>query len=666
MSTKRSRSWFWQVVLFLAFSLLFSALPFVFALLLDKSSALLATVMAWYAAFPPLILLVLAWLLYHNEQSWAAIAGRMAVSVGIWFGLQALLSALVNLHILVRLFALPATLAGGEGYLLGAVVFLGGGLVLWIAGLRLGLNRPAQPSKTVFAAGTAAFLLLAVLVPVLLVTLTNVGRTALPAGGPATPSQGEVLSYTSDVYNMSTGIRRPGWPAAEETRDYVAGQLASFGFDEVNIEPYTFDLWREKGWSLTVDPDGEAWQPETFFYPYSGPTAADGIEAELVYVGEPTEEGFSAAGVSGKIALVDLPATNISWDQMKLFTFLAYDPEKTAEGWSHPYPIGWPVVEANELAEAHGAAGLVGILHEYPEMGAFSYYAPYDGELRPVPGLYVRDEDGQRLIDATQGRTTRARLLLDADVSKGGGTAWTVYGVLPGQRDDVVMVHTHYDAPWRSGIEDSAGVGMVLGLARYYAELPPDQREHTMVFYFGGSHMIGAPANTAFMEAHAGDIMSDLVVDIAIEHIADDYNPPDTLGEDVEPRGNFVYENPVMVSALAGSVASHGSYRTLLFPTGTPLGVPTDAGMFARAGYPVSSLISGPVWLFDDDDTLERVAVEELAPLSAMYIDFIGRLDRLADPLLRFNLNVWTVILTAVVLLPLATLSAAYWPRKKD
>jgi len=59
------------------------------------------------------------------------------------------------------------------------------------------------------------------------------------------------------------------------------------------------------------------------------------------------------------------------------------------------------------------------------------------------------------------------------------------------------------------------------------------------------------------------------------------------------------------------------------------------------------------------------VAVKELAPLSAMYIDFIGRLGRLADPLLRFNLNVWTVIITALLLVPLATFSAAHWPRKE-
>lgn len=664
MVTKRSRSWVWQLVLFLVLGILFSALPFIFALLLDKSNLPLAIITAWYAAFPPVILLILAWLLYHDESSWAAAAGRMAVSVGIWFALQALFSALVKAHILVRLLALPATLAGGKGYTLGALVFLIGGLALWIAGPRLGLGRRATPSKSTFAVGTAAFLVLAVLGLALLIALTTVRATALPLGGPKAPSQEEVMRYTTAIYDM--GIRRPGWPATQQAKDYVVSQLQSFGFKDVRVEPYTFDLWKESAWSLTVDPAGRAWQPETYIYPYSGPTDSKGIEADMVYVGKPTEENFAQAGVTGKIVLVDLPATNISWDQMKLFTFMAYDPDKTAKGWSHPYPIGWPVLEVSELAQAHGAAGLVGILHEYPKMGTFSYYAPYDGEIRPVPGLYVRDEDGQRMIAQLQGGQTRARLVLNADVSKGGGTAWTVYGVLPGKRDDIVMVHTHYDAPWRSGIEDSAGVGMVLGLARYYAQMPAKAREHTMIFYFGGSHMIGARANTAFMQTHAADVMSRLVVDIAIEHISDDYNPPNAPAGLVEPRGNFVYENPVMVSALAGSVADHGSYRTLLFPTGTPLGVPTDAGMFAREGYPVSSLISGPVWLFDDDDTLERVAVKELAPLSAMYIDFIGRLGRVADPLLRFNLNVWTVIITAVLLVPLATLSAAHWPRKKD
>ena len=662
MTKQRSRSPFWLVVLFLVLSILFSALPFVFALLLNKSSVTLAISMAWYAAFPPVILLILAWSLYHNEASWATIAGRLAVSVGIWFGLQALFVALMQVHILIQLFALPATLAGGQGYRLGALVFLIGGLVLWIVGMRQGLNRPSVPGRTAFIAGTAAFLGLSLLGLLLLIVLTTVPATIPAAGGPEVPTKDEVFGYISDVYNL--GIRRPGWPATAQARDYIVNHLKSFGFQDVHVEPYTFDLWKEKSWSLTVGKDTEAWQPETYFYPYSGPTGPDGVEAEMVYVGEPTEANFAATDATGKIVLVDLPPTNISWDEMKLFTFMAYDPKNTAEGWSHPYPIGWPVIEAYDLAKAHGAVGLVGILHAYPEMGTFGYYAPYDGVLRPMPSLYVLDKDGQRLIKQIQSGVTRARLVLDAEVSKGGGTAWTIYGVLPGQRDDIVMVHSHYDSPWQSGVEDSSGVGMVLGLARYYAQLPVDQRQNTMVFFFGGTHMIGAPANTAFMERHKNDIMSKLLVDIAIEHIADDYNPPAASTGLPEPRGNFIFENPVMVSALAESVAKHDIFRMLLFPTGTPLGVPTDAGMFFDAGYPVSSMICGPIGLFDNDDTLARVATGQLAPMSAMYIDFIGRLGRVAAPLLRFNLNLWVVIVTAIVLLPLAVFSAVHWPRK--
>ncbi len=664
MVKPRSRSPFWQVILFLVLSILFSALPFVFALLLNKSSVVLAISMAWYAAFPPVILLILAWLLYHSESSWVVITGRLAVSVGIWFGLQALFAALLNVHILIQLFALPSTLAGGQGYLLGTLVFLGGGLVLWLAGSRQGFKRTSVHGKTIFTVSSAAFLGLSVLGLLLLIVLTTIPATNPVSAGVEAPTQNEIFGYISDVYNL--GIRRPGWPATLQAKDYIVNQLKAFGFQDVNVEPYTFDLWKEKSWSLTVRKDAVAWQPETYFFPYSGPTGPEGVEAELAYVGEPTEANFSAVDVTGKIVLVDLPATIISWDEMKLFTFMAYDPQNTAEGWAHPYPIGWPVIEAYDLAKAHGATGLVGILHDYPDDGSFGYYAPYDGVIRPLPSLYVLDKDGQRLIEQIKAGPTTARLVLDADVTKSGGTAWTIYGVLPGQRQDIVMLHSHYDSPWQSGVEDSSGVGMVLGLARYYAQVPADQRRNTMVFFFGGTHMIGAPANTAFLEAHKDDIMSKLLVDIAIEHIADDYNPPAAPTGLVEPRGNFIFENPVMVSALAESVANHNIYRMLLFPTGTPLGVPTDAGNFFEAGYPVSSMICGPVGLFDNNDTLERVAVDQLAPMSAMYIDFIGRLGRVAAPLLRFNLNVWAVIITAILLLPLALISAVNWPRKDD
>jgi len=42
-------------------------------------------------------------------------------------------------------------------------------------------------------------------------------------------------------------------------------------------------------------------------------------------------------------------------------------------------------------------------------MGEFTYYAPYDGILRPIPGMYVLESDGERLKAALAQRGPRRR-----------------------------------------------------------------------------------------------------------------------------------------------------------------------------------------------------------------------------------------------------------------
>lgn len=661
MDSPRSRSLVGQMLLFLLLSLLFSALPFVTSLVLDRSSLWLAVVTAWYAALPPVLFLLLAWLLYRQEANWVSLIGRLWVSVGIWFGLQALFQALSAVHVLVQLLAFPAITAGGKGFTAGALLFLVGGGLLWVVGRRPGLRRGDGPSRLVSALATAGLLALSFVALPLLALLTSRPVSALPQAGPSLPTEEEIFGYIADLYNL--GARRPGSEADQEAIHYLVERFQEFGFADVRSEPFRFDYWVPQEWSLTVEPENDTpWEVESFYVPYSGPTDRAGVTAEIAYVGEGSEADFAAADVSGKIVLADLPPVDIGWDQMRLFSFMAYDPEKTAAGWSHPYPIGWMFryYEVYERAFAHGAVGIIGILHDYPDMGGFTYYAPYDGVLRPIPSLYVMEDDGARIRDGVAAGPVQARIVLQAQVSEQGGETATVYGVLPGQSETALVIHSHHDSPWPSGVEDSSGVGMVLALARYFAQVPQTQRARTLIFTFTGSHMVGAPSNQAFMEAHRDDLMARMLFDICIEHIADDYNPPLPPTGRVEPRGAFITENPVAVSLYAGAVADHQMVRTLIFPTGTPLGVPTDAGPFARAGYQVISLISGPTWLFDDDDTLERVARDQLEPLAAMYVDFIGRLNRLPDPLLAFNLNIWTVLVTALLLTPLAILSVAH------
>jgi hypothetical protein len=207
-------------------------------------------------------------------------------------------------------------------------------------------------------------------------------------------------------------------------------------------------------------------------------------------------------------------------------------------------------------------------------------------------------------------------------------------------------------------------VGVVLALAKYYSQAPLSDRPYTMMFLFTGGHMVGGATNEDFIERHHADILPRAMYDIAIEHISDDYLPPAAPTGNAEPRGVFITENPVTVALYSTSVVAAGLSRTLVFPTGTPLGVPTDAQHYGRAGVPVVSLISGPAWLFDDDDTLERVDKERLAPLTAMYIDFASRLDATPECLLRFNLT-WAVLgLLLLVMSPLAALFLAYRKQK--
>lgn len=664
------QSWVGQVVLFLVLALVFSALPFVCALLLDKSSIGLAFFITWYALIPPVVFLLLGWLLYHAEPDWRTFVGRVWIGIGIWFLIQVLLNLASGLHVIVTLLTLPTMTAGGTGFLVGALLFLGGGVALALVGrFQAGVSSDLAGQQGLFLGATAALLALVLIGLPLVIILT----TRLPdsiSGGPAVPTEDEIFGWIEAVYNMGdTGDRRTGSEADQMTIDYLQEQLRAFGFTEVHAEPYTFHYWEATAWGVTVNPGGDdAEELPSFYVPYSGPTGPEGLTGELVYLGEGGEADFEGADVAGRIILVELPPIVIGWDQQKLFTFMAFDPANTVgageETWEHPYPIGWlfGYLEVYERAVANGAAGIVGILQGYPDMGEFTYYAPYDGILRAIPSLYVMEDDGERLVEAAQAGDVTVQLVLDAAVSEGGGETATVYGVLPGRSDTVIFVHSHHDAPFRSGVEDSSGVGMVLALAQYYAQIPEDARDRTMVFAFTGSHMVGAPSNEAFIEAHRDDIMANMLFDVAIEHIADDYNPPAPPTGLVEPRGIFITENPVIVSLVARSVARHDIYRTLLFPTGTPLGVPTDAGPFQRAGYPIISNISGPTWLFDDDDTLDRVAREQLVPLAEMYIDLIGGMNGVGDPLLRFNLNVWAIVFVAAVLTPLAALSAIAWP----
>jgi len=643
----------------LGLSILFSALPFLAALLLDKSGLALALFMTWYFLFPPVVILLVTLWINARQPFWLRTLGAIWLSLAVWFLLQYLLSALAGLSVIIRLLAMPAVFTGNAtAFLITGLILLVAGVVLYVAGPR----TPRPKSKPALAWSALALLLIIslVLTPVSVIATSSPSfKSADPA---TTPSKDYILRLTDDVYTI--GERRPGSEADQATIKFLEMMLLASGFKQVYVEKSNFDYWEPVKWGITVQPGTEAsWQPESFYVPYSGPAAAGGTEAEVVYLGSISKPDWQ--DIEGKIVLVDIPPTDVSWDQMKLFSYMAYEPENALKGWAHPYPIGWMMkyISFYKQAEARHPAGIIGILRGYPEMGKFTYYAPYDGELRSIPGMYLLEEAGDKLKAQVAAAKTTARIELDARTAPGAGESANVYAVLPGRSADAIIFHSHHDSPWRSGVEDSSGVGMVMALAGYYVQIPESERPFTMIFLLTGGHMVGGATNDAFIEKHRDDIMKQALYDIAIEHISDDYVPPAEPKGGAEPRGVFITENPITVSLYAASVADAGLTRTLVFPTGTPLGVPTDAQHFGRAGLPVVSMISGPVWLFDDDDTMERVHRPSLEPMARMYIDFVNRLAATPAFLLRFNIT-WALL--GLLLAVMSVLAAFFLAYRKE
>ncbi|MDH5815718.1 MAG: M28 family peptidase [Candidatus Nezhaarchaeota archaeon] len=287
--------------------------------------------------------------------------------------------------------------------------------------------------------------------------------------------------------------------------------------------------------------------------------------------------------------------------------------------------------DAYETAREHGAIGFIGVLEDYPKLGEeLTYYAPYDGILRPMPGLWVSKETGDLLKSMLSKDKVSAKITLEAEIRP--TITHNIYGVLPGKTDEVMIVHSHHDGPFQSAVEDASGCSVVLALAKYFTRCR-EQIKRTLLFLFTAGHFYGGAegiGQKAFIEAHKSDVIARTLIDVAIEHVAKECLVKDGIAvmtENVEPRGLFTTDNPVLIDIAKKAIIKNDVERILVLPTTTPINVPTDAHLFWKNGIPIYSLISGPVYLFDVTDTPDKVAKDQLEVLTKMFIDIIRELD---------------------------------------
>ena len=366
-------------------------------------------------------------------------------------------------------------------------------------------------------------------------------------------------------------------------------------------------------------------------------TGPEGLTAQLVYVGDGSEEDFDEVDVRGKIAVGDVRFKQIDYrDWAQGLASFYHDPAGSfVQGAGHPDPFTPNTYPFNYFrAMERGAAGFVGVLVDYIDSNAFyaedfSYAAD---SVMSIPGLWVTRSVGEEIKAKLKRGAVDGRLHLTGAVKK--TTGHFVVGHLPGKSRETIMVQSHHDSAFGGAVQDASGCASVLALARYFAAQPLAKRERSMMFVTMDTHYANYEAHDAFIDRYLKG-QHPIVVDVAVEHIAREMVVRDGRGVmtgDIEPR-LFVVSNSGPLQALTRrAIVRHDYRRSLLIPTirftETGGDVPTDAGAFyLDAKLPIISMISGPIYLYDIADTVDKVAVEELQPTAALFADIIEQLD---------------------------------------
>ncbi len=447
---------------------------------------------------------------------------------------------------------------------------------------------------------------------------------------------------------VALGIRRPGYVADRQAEEWAVRRFAEIGVKNVVLEPVELPMWESASATLDVWPsdDPAAGQRFTgFALPYT--RGCTELERDLL----PAD----AADVRDQIIVEPLTFVDLPQSLMRDGATFAYDPDgdfgtpPEASTRRRPRRQPGPIAPVQKLpfgprfntvgdaAVEAGAAGYVGILTGVP-WETRDYYVPYDARPRPISGLWLSRSDGIILQRMLAGRSSspranaaarphRARLGVDGRTTI--VHSHNVVGRLHGTGDQTVVVGSHHDAPWASAVEDASGMALVLAQATYWASVPPEQRPHNLTFVLTAGHMAGGAGARAFVSQHAEELER-VVLEVHLEHAAaevrGDGKRLERTGQP-EPRWWFTSTEPGLEAAVADALRAEDLRRSLVLkPTVFGEAPTTDGSAFYLAGVPIVHFLTAPMYLFDSADTIDKIHVPSLEPVTRAVIRIINSL----------------------------------------
>ena len=434
-----------------------------------------------------------------------------------------------------------------------------------------------------------------------------------------------------------TEHRRPGTPEGRQAEHWVADRLREFGLENVTADPIPISVWTADKWSLSI----EGRSVPSFYVVNTAFTESQGLTAPLAYVGTGSAGDFDRADVRGKIVVADVPfprmPTGLLMKVMRA-SYMLSDPDRSVSPWSSQYlnfarqnfiggATSAETAPANDVywqAVRRGACGICLILRDQPT-NSNTHYGPYDGIMKPIPGLWIGKHDGVDLREQAR-KGARATLALSGRVEP--GTMNNIWGVLPGRSDEVILVTSHHDSPFKGAVEDGAGVTQVLAQAWAWSRVPKEQRPRTLVFVMDAGHFYGSLGGHDFARRHR-DLMKKTRILITLEHLG---------GKEVREQGRqyvetgrpaltvmFTSAEPTTIASVIRALSTSPAKHTASIPSDLIAPVPTSdaSGYVVEAGVPVISWIGCPYYLLDENDTLDKIDRKELLPICRTVTELI-------------------------------------------
>lgn len=426
--------------------------------------------------------------------------------------------------------------------------------------------------------------------------------------------------------------RRPGSAFGQAAEDWIASQLDAMGL-EVHKDPIPMHLWQAESWSLQVDNRAGIEEIPSYFVLNTAFCPSEGISAPLVDVGTGRAKDYARVDVRGKIVVAEVTFPDLPMGPMMRLLRLGYQ-LSDRDGQLGPLDsqklnyvrqnfIGGAGEETAKddaywRAQRAGAAAIILILRDQPSH-TNTHYGPYDGIMKPLTGLWVSKTQGAKLRRLAQAGA-QATVKLNGSIQ--ASVMHNVWGYLPGQSQQVVMVNSHHDSPHLGVVEDGSGVAQVLAQAQAWSKLPVEQRPHSMLFMLDAGHFYGSEGAHHFAKTRK-DIMQRLRILLTLEHLASK--------EVREEQGRYVATGRLAFSAMfttpKDTVVAAAIAALQRAPSKMCASVP--ANLFGPAptsdaiGYvvegqaPIISWVSGPYYLLDEDDRLEWIAKDELHKIAS-------------------------------------------------